>query len=80
LLTNTPAGLAKAGVPDEKIQQSLEDVVEQKTLNLDRKHLTAEFLPGIVNPLHPFFGSLGVAPAPDAGRVSSWSVWRETSR
>ncbi len=33
--------------------------------------MTAEFLPGIVIPLKPFFGSMGVAPAPDLGRVSS---------
>ena len=31
LLTNTPAGLAKAGVPDEKIQSSLKAIVEQLT-------------------------------------------------
>ena len=33
--------------------------------------MTAEFLPGIVIPLRPFFGSMGVAPAPELGRVSS---------
>jgi acetamidase/formamidase len=33
--------------------------------------MTAEFLPGIVLPLRPFFGSMGVAPPPEAGRVSS---------
>ena len=33
--------------------------------------MTAEFLPGIVIPLRPFFGSMGVAPPPEAGRVSS---------
>ena len=131
LLTNTPAGLAKAGVPEAKIQQSLKDVVEQvtgdrkgpgghiltgpvyvegaepgdvleveilsislpidygyngckgflpqncdpdapfKVLMLDRKRMTSEFLPGIVIPLHPFFGSMGVAPAPETGRLSS---------
>jgi acetamidase/formamidase len=131
LLTNTPAGLAKAGVPDEKIQQSLKTIVEQvtgdrkgpgghiltgpvyvegaepgdvlevrilsislpidygyngckgllpencepdapyKILSLDRKKMTAEFAPGITIPLRPFYGSLGVAPAPEAGRVSS---------
>src|SRR5213079_144928 len=31
----------------------------------------SEFAPGIVIPLKPFFGSMGVAPAPDLGRVSS---------
>ena len=131
LLTNTPAGLQRAGIPDEKIQASLKaivgevsgdrrgpgghiltgpvyvegaqpgDVLEVKILSIDlaldygyngcngflpencerdlpakiltlnRKAMTAEFLPGIVIPLRPFFGSMGVAPAPDAGRVSS---------
>jgi acetamidase/formamidase len=131
LLTNTPEGLKRAGVADEKIQSSLKAVVDQvtgerrgpgghiltgpvyvdgaepgdvlevnvlsidlpidygyngcrgflpdncdatqplKIIALDRRKMTAEFLPGIVIPLHPFFGSMGVAPAPDAGRVSS---------
>jgi acetamidase/formamidase len=131
LLTNTPAGLAKAGVPDQKIQASLKAIVEEvtgdrkgpgghiltgpvyvegaepgdvlevkilaillpldygyngckgflpencepdtpiKILNLDRSRMIAEFAPGIVLPLHPFFGSMGVAPAPEFGRVSS---------
>jgi acetamidase/formamidase len=131
LLTNTPAGLAKGGVPDEKIQASLKAIVDQvtgdrkgpgghiltgpvyvegaepgdvlevkilsillpidygyngckgflpencepdtpiKILNLDRSRMTAEFAPGIVLPLHPFFGSMGVAPAPELGRLSS---------
>jgi len=129
LLTNTPAGLAKAGVPEAKIQASLKaivnevvgdrrgpgghiltgpvyvegaepgDVLEVKILSIDlpidygyngcsgfvpdncerdapakiltlnRQKLTAEFEPGIVIPLRPFFGSMGVAPA--TGRVSS---------
>src|SRR6185295_15062400 len=38
---------------------------------LDRKTMTAEYMPGIVVPLKPFFGSMGVAPAPELGRVSS---------
>src|SRR3954470_17704841 len=131
LLTNTPTGLSKAGVPENQIQQSLKDVVEQvtgdrkgpgghiltgpvyvegaepgdvlevkilsislpidygyngckgflpqnceqdapfKVLALDRQRMTSEFLPGIVIPLHPFFGSMGVAPAPETGRLSS---------
>jgi len=133
LLTNTPAGLARAGVPDEKIQASLKAVeaalprgnanrgpgghiltgpiyvegaepgdalevkilsidlpidygyngcsgyvpsncdrsVISKIITLDRSKMTAEFMPGIVIPLHPFFGSMGVAPAPELGRVSS---------
>jgi len=131
LLTNTPAGLAKSGVPDDKIQASLKAVVAQvtgdrrgpgghiltgpvyvegaepgdvlevkilsidlpidygyngcsgylpencetglpsKIITLDRKKMTAEFLPGIVIPLKPFYGSIGIAPAPELGRVSS---------
>jgi len=131
LLTNTPTGLAKAGVADDRIEASLKaianevtgerrgpgghiltgpvyvegaepgDVLEVKILSielpidygyngcsgylqencetgvpskiipLDRKRMTAEFLPGIVIPLKPFYGSLGVAPAPEIGRLSS---------
>jgi acetamidase/formamidase len=131
LLTNTPAGLAKGGVPDQKIQASLKAIVDEvtgdrkgpgghiltgpvyvegaepgdvlevkilsillpidygyngckgflpencepdtpiKILNLDRSRMTADFAPGIVLPLHPFFGSMGVAPAPELGRLSS---------
>ena len=33
--------------------------------------MTATFAPGIVIPLKPFFGSMGVAPPLEAGRVSS---------
>jgi acetamidase/formamidase len=131
LLTNTPQGLQRAGVAEEKIQASLRAVVDTvtgerrgpgghiltgpvyvegaqpgdvlqvdvlsidlpldygyngcsgflpdncdktlpaKIIALDRETMTAEFLPGIVIPLRPFFGSMGVAPTPDAGRVSS---------
>ena len=42
-----------------------------RLLKLDRKAMTSEFKPGIVVPLKPFFGSMGVAPAPQLGRVSS---------
>jgi acetamidase/formamidase len=131
LLTNSPAGLQRAGVPPEKIQESLKaivaevtgdrrgpgghiltgpvyvegaqpgDVLEvkilsidfaidygyngcsgfiptncdgsvpQKIMTLDRATMTSEFKPGIVIPLRPFFGSMGVAPAAEFGRVSS---------
>ena len=40
-------------------------------IRLDRKAMTAEVAPGIVVPLRPFFGSIGVAPAAALGRVSS---------
>lgn len=42
-----------------------------KILALDRKRMTSEFAPGIVIPLKPFFGSMGVAPPAERGRVSS---------
>lgn len=40
-------------------------------IHLDRQKMTAEVAPGIVVPLRPFFGSMGVAPAAALGRVSS---------
>jgi acetamidase/formamidase len=40
-------------------------------IQMDRVNMTAEVAPGIVVPLRPFFGSIGVAPAPALGRVSS---------
>jgi acetamidase/formamidase len=138
LLTNTPAGLQRAGVSADQIQASLKAIVEQtppdkkgpgghiltgpvfiegaepgdalevkilsvdlaipygyngcsgfvrenctqgpnrtRIIQLDRKTMTAEFLPGVVVPLRPFFGSMGVAPPPDPqrGRYSSNPPW-----
>src|ERR1700759_1444441 len=46
LLTNTPAGLAKAGVPDQKIQASLKAIVEEVTG--DRKGPGGHILTGPV--------------------------------
>ena len=40
-------------------------------IRMDRAKMTAEFMPGIVIPLKPFFGSMGVAPPLAVGRVSS---------
>src|SRR5256885_15902806 len=131
LLTNSPTGLARAGVPDDKIQASLKSIVTEVTgdrrgpgghiltgpvyvegaepgdvlevnilsidfaidygyngcsgfipencdkalpariIPLDKRTMTAQLFPGIVVPLRPFFGSMGVAPAPELGRVSS---------
>jgi acetamidase/formamidase len=42
-----------------------------KIIPIDKKKMTAEFRPGIVIPLRPFFGSMGVAPDRKLGRVSS---------
>jgi acetamidase/formamidase len=132
LLTNTPAGLQRAGVPVDQIQESLKAITEQvprekrgpgghiltgpvfvegaepgdalevkilsidlaiaygyngcrgflpencpvpnppaRIIPLDKQSMTATFAPGIVIPLRPFFGSMGVAPPPEAGRISS---------
>src|SRR5437867_1500401 len=131
LLTNSPMGLERAGVPPAKIQESLKAIVSEVTgdrrgpgghiltgpvyvegaqpgdalevkilsidfnidygyngcagilpencdrsvtlriIPIDAKKMTAQFAPGIVIPLRPFFGSMGVAPAPELGRVSS---------
>ena len=38
---------------------------------LDTVRMTGELAGGILVPLKPFFGSMGVAPPPDSGRVSS---------
>ncbi|MEZ4425148.1 MAG: acetamidase/formamidase family protein [Gemmatimonadota bacterium] len=50
---------------------------EERTriFRLDRERMMAEFQPGIHIPLRPFFGSMGVAPPPDAGRWSSVPPW-----
>jgi acetamidase/formamidase len=42
-----------------------------RIIPLDARQMTATFAPGIAIPLHPFFGSMGVAPPPDAGKISS---------
>ena len=42
-----------------------------RIIQLDRKRMIADLGNGIVVPLRPFFGSMGVAPPPDSGRVSS---------
>jgi len=42
---------------------------------LDRERMVSQFAPGIVIPLRPFFGSIGVAPPVDAGRWSSVPPW-----
>src|SRR5882724_1383590 len=42
-----------------------------KIIPLDKKKMMATFAPGIEIPLRPFFGSMGIAPPPATGRVSS---------
>ena len=42
-----------------------------RLIRIDTKNHRAEIAPGVTVPLRPFFGSMGVAPPPDSGRVSS---------
>lgn len=42
-----------------------------RIIPLDRRRMVARFAPGIDVPLHPFFGSIGVAPPRSRGRVNS---------
>ena len=42
-----------------------------RVIYMDRQKMTAEVSPGITVPLKPFWGSIGVAPAPEKGRVNS---------
>jgi acetamidase/formamidase len=46
-----------------------------KVIPLDEKRMVAQFADGIEIPLHPFFGSMGVAPPASAGRISSAPPW-----
>lgn len=45
-----------------------------KIIPLDREHMLGRFAPGVNLPLHPFFGSMGVAP-PSGGRLNSGPPW-----
>lgn len=131
LLTNSPAGLEKNGLPPDQVEASLREVyakvtdrgpgghiltgpiyvegaepgdtlevhidridlaipyayngfrygagilsedfpyARMKIIPLDRARMVANFAPGIAIPLHPFFGSMGVAPPPAIGRYDS---------
>jgi len=42
-----------------------------RLIALDREHMTALFSPTIAIPLHPFFGSMGVAPPAKDGKIDS---------
>ncbi len=46
-----------------------------KMIPLDEKRMVAQFGDGIEIPLHPFFGSMGVAPPASSGRISSSPPW-----
>jgi acetamidase/formamidase len=42
-----------------------------KIIPLDLQKMTGSFSPGISIPLHPFFGSMGIAPPPEMGKLDS---------
>ncbi len=46
-----------------------------KIIPLDRERKVAHFADGIDIPMHPFFGSMGVAPPDTNGRISSAPPW-----
>lgn len=47
------------------------DYSRMKIIPLDGRRMVARFAPGIDIPLHPFFGSIGVAPPASMGRINS---------
>jgi acetamidase/formamidase len=47
----------------------------ERLIRLDRQRMMGIFAPGIEVPLHPFFGSMGIAPPADAGTISSAPPW-----
>ncbi len=48
---------------------------KMKIIPLDKEKMTGHFAEGIEIPLHPFFGSMGVAPPKEAGRWNSAPPW-----
>jgi acetamidase/formamidase len=42
-----------------------------RIIRMNLQNMTSEILPGVVMPLKPFFGTLGVAPPSMLGRISS---------
>ena len=48
---------------------------KMKIIQLDREKMMGHFADGIEIPLHPFFGSMGVAPPAAAGRWNSAPPW-----
>ncbi len=65
---NGCSGFARENCPEERADRS-------RLFWLDSDSMTTDFAPGIVIPLKPFFGSMGVAPPPEAGRWSSVPPW-----
>jgi acetamidase/formamidase len=54
-----------------------DEIFDRKTriVNFDKEKMIGHFADGIEIPLHPFFGSVGVAPPKEAGRWNSAPPW-----
>ncbi|MCH7825997.1 MAG: acetamidase/formamidase family protein [Acidobacteria bacterium] len=65
---NGCSGFTRENCPEKRADRS-------RLFWFDVDSMTTDFAPGIVIPLRPFFGSMGVAPPPDAGRWSSVPPW-----
>ena len=48
---------------------------KSRIIPLDREKMVGHFAPGVEIPLHPFFGSIGIAPPESAGRYNSAPPW-----
>lgn len=53
------------------VRDLCDDDVRSRLIRIDTQNHRAEIAPGVVVDTRPFFGSMGVAPPPDSGRVSS---------
>jgi len=53
------------------LRDNCDSVARTRIIRLDRTRMVGAFAPGVDIPLRPFFGSMGVAPPRDSGRVSS---------
>ena len=62
---------AQSFVPDRGVLTEDFPYEKHRILFLDLDKQTVEYAPGIVVPLRPFWGIIGVAPPPRMGRVSS---------
>jgi acetamidase/formamidase len=62
---------AQSFVPDRGLLADEFPYEKHRILFLDLEKQTVEYAPGIVVPLKPFWGIIGVAPPPKMGRVSS---------
>ena len=51
-----------------------------RIIPLDRAAMIGHFAPGIDIPLHPFFGSMGIAPPESAGKYNSAPPWMHAGK